>query len=126
VHGLDEGAPRVKIGTSLMLVAFGLILAYAVDFELPGIEIRVLGSILFFVGLLGLLVTVGMEVAAQHARHPRGPREPRLRDRDTEARFARTSARPYDPVIPARRPPRRDDEPPTGVLDDETRRLPRR
>jgi hypothetical protein len=112
----------VKLGTSLLLVAVGLILAYAVDFELPGIEIRTLGSILFFVGLLGLLVSVGMEVVAHRARYPREPR-PRPRD---EGRFERPAAPPYDPVVPARRPPRRDDEPPTGVLDERTRRLPRR
>ena len=56
----------MRIGTSLALVAVGLVLAYAVDFEVPGIELRVLGSILFFVGLLGLA----------RLRRPRGPARP--------------------------------------------------
>ena len=62
---------RMRIGTALTLVAVGLVLSYAIDFDVPGIDLRVLGSILFFVGLLGLLVSVGMEIAAQRARTPR-------------------------------------------------------
>lgn len=111
----------MKIGTSLALVAVGLILAYAVDFDVPGIEVATLGAILFFVGLLGLIVTVGLEVAARRpprpARRPEPRREPVRRDT-------------YDPVIglPERsRDPSRER---TQVIrepgDDETRRLPRR
>jgi hypothetical protein len=67
----------VRIGTSLTLVAAGLILAYAVDFEVPGVDVRTLGAILFYVGLLGLLIAIGLEVLAGRAR-----RAPRRRPRD--------------------------------------------
>jgi len=112
----------VKIGTSLTLMAVGLILAYAVDFELPGIEVGTLGAILFFVGTLGLIVAVALEVAAR-----RPPRRPAPRPAPVSREPAR---RPYDPVVgvqPSRRDPSRER---TQVLrdpgDDETRRLPRR
>lgn len=112
----------MRIGTSLALVAVGLILAYAIDFEVPGIEVRTLGAILFFVGLLGLIVTVGLEVASRRPPRPRpAPREPRR---------APVSPDPYDPVIPLDRRPRDRARESTQVLrdpeDDETRRLPRR
>ena len=64
---------RMRIGTSLALVAVGLVLAYAVDFEVPGIELRTLGSILFFVGLLGLALSVGLEVLAGRRRRAGAP-----------------------------------------------------
>ncbi|MBA2515207.1 MAG: hypothetical protein H0V26_12930 [Solirubrobacterales bacterium] len=113
----------MKIGTSLALIAVGLILTYAVDFELPGLEIGAFGAILFFVGLLGLIVTVGLEIAAHRPRRPpqvrRQPRpEPVRRDES------------YDPVIPLARRPRDPEQGRTQVSrepgDDETRRLPRR
>jgi hypothetical protein len=109
----------MRIGSALALIAVGLILSYAVDFTVPGIDVGTLGAILFFVGLLGLAVTLGLELASQRARHPRAPRRPApyVPPRDERA---------YDPVLP-----RRDrSADPTSVLadpaDDRTRRLPRR
>jgi hypothetical protein len=117
----------VKIGTSLALIAVGLILAYAVDFELPGIEVGTLGAILFFVGLLGLIVTLALEVAARRGpRPPRAPRAPRRQPPPREPVRRDT----YDPVVPPSQHPRDFDRERTQVLrepgDDETRRLPRR
>ena len=92
----------MKIGTSLALVAVGLILSYAVDVELPGIDLQTLGAILFFVGLLGLVVTVGLEVNARRA--PKPPRAPRPRAPRSEpppvAPRRREPASTYDPVVP--------------------------
>lgn len=102
----------MRIGTSLALVAVGLILAYAVDFELPGIDVRALGSILFYVGLLGLALAIGLEVLA--ARRRRAPR-PRRRKAPPREEAVRRPA--YDPVV---RPGPRDPS------EDETRRLPPR
>jgi len=106
----------VRIGTSLLLIAVGLVFAYAVDFELPGIEIGTLGSILFFVGLLGLAVSVGLEVMDGRARRPPRPRpEP--------ARPPAAQERPeWDPVMPARGG-RSPSARPRDPADDETRRL---
>lgn len=106
----------MRIGTSLVLIAVGLVLAYAIDFEVPGIELGTLGSILFFVGLLGLALSVGLEVADRRARHPPRPRPERPRRPAAEV-----EERPrWDPVIPPRsgRAPSRD------PAEDKTRRLP--
>ena len=98
----------VRIGTSLLLIAVGAILAYAVDVDVPGIDIETLGAILFYVGLLGLVVTVGLELHAN--RRPRPPAAPRPRPREPERRPP-----PYDPVVrdrgdePTRVVPRRRD-----------------
>jgi hypothetical protein len=46
------------IGVSVSLIAVGAILAFAVNAELSGIDIEVVGIILMIAGALGLLVTV--------------------------------------------------------------------
>jgi hypothetical protein len=45
------------IGVSIFLIAVGAILAFAVEYELAGVDIRVIGFILMVVGLLGLIMT---------------------------------------------------------------------
>jgi hypothetical protein len=105
----------VKIGTSLLLIAVGLVLAYAVDFEIPGIELGTLGSILFFIGLLGLVVSIGLEVMSHRARTPARPR-PEPRREVVEERPRRDD---YDPIVPL---PARSARP-RNPADDETRRL---
>jgi hypothetical protein len=113
----------VKIGTSLTLVAVGLILSYAVDFELPGIDRGSLGAILFYVGLLGLIVSVGLEIAQNRApRAPKPRREPK-REREPEPRRRPPAQAPYDPIVPAHERDRALRE--LGP-DDKTRRLPPR
>jgi len=98
----------VRIGTSLVLIAVGLVLAYAIDFELPGIELSTLGTILFFIGLLGLVVSVGLEVMDHRGRHPR-PAKPARPQRSKPPREAPAAPRErWDPVLPpheARRAP---------------------
>jgi hypothetical protein len=46
------------IGTSLLLIAVGAILRFAVTAEVSGIEISTIGVILMVVGVLGLLISV--------------------------------------------------------------------
>jgi hypothetical protein len=45
------------IGASVFLLAIGAILAFAVDYNLSGIDIHVIGFILIAAGILGLLMT---------------------------------------------------------------------
>ena len=46
------------IGLSLILIAVGAILAWAVDASVSGLDIKVVGAILIVVGSIGLLFTL--------------------------------------------------------------------
>lgn len=46
------------IGVSILLVAIGAILAFAVETEVAGVDIQVVGWILLVVGILGLLLSM--------------------------------------------------------------------
>lgn len=48
------------IGTSLMLIAAGAVLAFAVDYRATGVDIAAIGWILLVVGLIGLMVSFVM------------------------------------------------------------------
>ncbi len=48
------------IGASVLLIAVGLILALAVDYEVSGIDLVQVGWILTAVGALGLLITLAL------------------------------------------------------------------
>ena len=45
------------IGASIFLIAIGAILAFAVNYDLAGLDIAVVGWILMIVGLIGLIMT---------------------------------------------------------------------
>ena len=45
------------IGVSIFLIAVGAILAFAVEYDVGGLDIRVVGYILMIVGLIGLIMT---------------------------------------------------------------------
>jgi hypothetical protein len=45
------------IGVSIFLIAVGAILAFAVNFDVSGLDINVVGYILMIVGLVGLIMT---------------------------------------------------------------------
>jgi hypothetical protein len=65
----------MTIGTSLLLIAVGAILKYAVTTDVSGIDIQTVGVILMLVGILGLILsllyTFVWSDAAQRRR--RGP-----------------------------------------------------
>jgi len=44
--------------TSLILIAFGAVLAFAVSFQVGGINIQTIGAILIIVGAMGLALSV--------------------------------------------------------------------
>jgi Domain of unknown function (DUF6458) len=46
------------IGASIFLIAVGAILAFALEYEVQGVDISVVGWILMVVGGLGLIVTL--------------------------------------------------------------------
>jgi beta-lactamase regulating signal transducer with metallopeptidase domain len=46
------------IGTSLVLIAVGAILAFAVNATISGIEITTIGTILMVVGAVGLVISL--------------------------------------------------------------------
>jgi hypothetical protein len=48
----------VPIGTSLLLIAAGAILHYAVTAHASGIDIQTVGTILMIVGILGLILSL--------------------------------------------------------------------
>jgi len=48
----------VGIGASIFLIAVGAILAFAVEAELAGLDIAVIGYILIGAGILGLILTM--------------------------------------------------------------------
>ena len=45
------------IGASIILIAVGAILAFATDFDVAGVDEKVIGVILMIAGALGLLFT---------------------------------------------------------------------
>ncbi len=45
------------IGVSVFLLALGAILAFAVEYDLNGLDIKVIGVILMVAGAVGLLMT---------------------------------------------------------------------
>ena len=53
------------VGTSLLLIAAGAVLAWAVDVDTDGVNLNTIGVILFVVGLVGLLISVIVGVSAR-------------------------------------------------------------
>lgn len=45
------------IGASIFLIALGAILAFAIEYDLAGVDIAVVGWILMIAGLIGLIMT---------------------------------------------------------------------
>ena len=48
----------MTIGTSIVLIALGAILKYAVTADVSGIELETVGTILMIVGILGLILSL--------------------------------------------------------------------
>ena len=55
----------MRIGTSIGMIAVGLILALAVPFDLGTINLQLVGWILVVVGLLGLIASVAISRRAR-------------------------------------------------------------
>jgi hypothetical protein len=50
----------MRIGATLVLIALGAILKFAVTKEVNGINLQVVGVVLMVVGIVGLLITLAM------------------------------------------------------------------
>ena len=48
----------MTIGTSIVLIAIGAILKYAVTADVSGIDLQTVGTILMIVGILGLILSL--------------------------------------------------------------------
>ena len=57
-------ASPIPIGTSIVLIAVGAILAYAVEADLGFLDIQTAGVILMIVGILGLVLSILFMVLA--------------------------------------------------------------
>lgn len=58
---VENGYPAaMRIGTSIALIAVGLILALAVNVDLEGIDLDLVGWILTIVGVIGLVVSLAL------------------------------------------------------------------
>jgi hypothetical protein len=69
------------IGTSLLLIAVGAILKFAVTADISGLEISTIGVILMVVGVVGLLISLFF-LTQRSDRVVAG--EPRVRQRDRD------------------------------------------
>ena len=46
------------IGTSILLIAIGAILKYAINADIEGVEIDTIGTILLIIGIIGLVISL--------------------------------------------------------------------
>jgi hypothetical protein len=59
---------NVSIGTSLVLIAVGAILRYAVTDHISGVDLTTVGLILLIVGIAGLVLSLIMYMSATRTR----------------------------------------------------------
>jgi hypothetical protein len=59
------------IGTSILLIAVGAILRYAVTVTVSGIELQTVGLILMIVGIIGLVISLAVLFMANGNRPSR-------------------------------------------------------
>lgn len=66
----------MKVGTSILLIAVGAILRYAITIRISGIELEVVGLILIIAGILGLIVSLlQIALSSSSSGHGRGDRD---------------------------------------------------
>lgn len=63
----------MALGTSLLLIAVGAILRFAVKVSARGFNLHTIGLILIVVGIIGLVLSL-LWMTAWRDRHPAGPR----------------------------------------------------
>jgi hypothetical protein len=71
----------MTIGTSIVLIAVGAILKYAVNADVDAIDLQVVGTILMIVGILGLAISLLYTFVLADRRRPDPYDVPTRRDR---------------------------------------------
>ena len=71
----------MTIGTSIVLIAAGAILKYAVNADVDAIDLQVVGTILMIVGILGLAISLLYTFVLADRRRPDPYDAPTRRDR---------------------------------------------
>ncbi len=66
----------MSIGVSLLLIAVGAILRYAVTYDPKDIDLNTVGLILMIVGIIGLLISVAWMASAASRSRDQPPRRP--------------------------------------------------
>jgi len=78
----------MQIGTSILLIAVGAILKYAVSASVSGVSLATVGVILMVVGVIGLLLSVlMMTIWADRAGRGAVVRDTYVEDRPVDRRF---------------------------------------
>ena len=103
----------MRIGSSIGLIAVGLILALAVNIPVKGLDLHQIGWILVFVGVVGLVVSVLMTrrsrpVVAREAYPPVRQEEVVLRERPVARETYPVAGQDVTPPM-AQRDPRYQD-----------------
>ena len=73
--------PKMTYGTSLLLIAVGAILRYAVTATVSGVDLQVVGLVLMIVGVVGLVLSL-LWVGVWSGRRAAPPVEREVRDRN--------------------------------------------
>lgn len=66
----------MTIGTSLVLIAVGAILKFAVTAHVAGVNVQVVGVILMVIGVVGLVIGLAMYASAHERWARRSPPPP--------------------------------------------------
>lgn len=66
----------MSIGASILLIAIGAILRYALDVNVSGVDIDVVGLILMIAGVLGLVLSLFMFARSNQQAPPPPPPPP--------------------------------------------------
>jgi hypothetical protein len=65
----------MPLGTSMVLIAIGAVLKYAVTWEVAGIDLRVVGTILLVIGIVGLIISLIFMFANRDGGGRMGPEQ---------------------------------------------------
>ena len=71
----------MRIGSSIGLIAVGLILALAVDVDIEGLDLSMIGWILTVVGIVGLVASLAMTRRSRTVVEQPVVREPTIHER---------------------------------------------
>ncbi len=92
------------IGGSIFLLALGAILAFAVNADISGLDINVVGYVLMLAGLIGLVITIwywnSRRRPAVVQRQPAATHDPAYREGEVVQEYRETTRREPPPPPP--------------------------